>query len=283
MPQIALKNIVIDGSTQFRVEPIEADYVKVLSEAYKDPQHSIPPVKLFSDGSKFFVGDGHARIAARRLLGADSVDAVVKDGGKRAAIHYAIGANEENGARRSNPTRRKCVEFAISNPEHKDKSDRIIADICRVSGTFVGDVRKSMSAGESTVERTKRVGRDGKHYPPNKPSDADENPASVICKRCKRVGPVANCNECKRLREAAGSRAKRQASKSGKVVYDWRTADAAMGPVMREPDVLTKAYGKYADWPTILKTYVEPMAKLLDELSNLRRDTRKALLKIKES
>jgi hypothetical protein len=57
------------------------------------------------------------------------------------AQDLAYGDNYDHGLPRTKEDRRKSVEDALSKERHKDKSDREIARLCRVSHTLVGAVR----------------------------------------------------------------------------------------------------------------------------------------------
>ena len=100
-------------------------------------------------------------------------------GGRIDALKHSLGSNTEHGYRRTPADKRYAVGKALA--EFPDLSSRMIAELCRVSPTFVGEIRKNSqmstvhvdSSGDSALE--KRVGQDGKarRVPRRKPAEED--------------------------------------------------------------------------------------------------------------
>lgn len=131
-------NIRIDGGTQFREktnQDVVTDYKERLKEGAK-----FPPLKTVFDGTTHWLFDGYHRYLAMKDLGiTPEVDYI--QGSQEDAQILAMGANAEHGLQRTNADKRKVVEAAIDHPRLKDKSNREIADICKVSHSFVAAIR----------------------------------------------------------------------------------------------------------------------------------------------
>ena len=176
--QIKLEAINASGGSQARAA-LCADAVAEFAEAMQLGA-DFPPVVLFKDGSTFWLADGFHRVEAAKQAGLDSIRAEVREGTLRDAILFAVGANAEHGLRRSNADKRKAVTMLLADEQWAAKSDRAIAEQCRVSHKLVADVRAeidSLSVGSSpnTCDDT-RTGRDGRQYKPKKVPKVTEYP-----------------------------------------------------------------------------------------------------------
>jgi hypothetical protein len=131
-------NIRIDGGTQFREktnQDVVNDYKERLKEGVK-----FPPLKTVFDGTTHWLFDGYHRYLAMKDLGIEpEVDYI--QGSQEDAQILAMGANSEHGLQRTNADKRKVVEAAIVHPRLQGKSNREIADICKVSHSFVAAIR----------------------------------------------------------------------------------------------------------------------------------------------
>lgn len=131
-------NIRIDGGTQFR-EKTNQDVVNDYKERLKEGA-KFPPLKTVFDGTTHWLFDGYHRYLAMKDLGiTPEVDYI--QGSQEDAQILAMGANAEHGLQRTNADKRKVVQAAIDHPRLKDKSNREIADICKVSHSFVAAIR----------------------------------------------------------------------------------------------------------------------------------------------
>ncbi len=68
--------------------------------------------------------------------------------------------------------KRKAIELLLADPEWAAKSDRSIAEACKLDHKTVAAVRKSV--GE--FPNCPKTGRDGKAYKPRKPKTPDREP-----------------------------------------------------------------------------------------------------------
>jgi hypothetical protein len=162
MKHIALSSINFDSATQVRAEinhEVVVDYAERMEAGDK-----FPPVQLFAEKDRYFIGDGWHRLLAAQKNGQVTIPAEVYQGGRREAIKCALGANTTNGLRRTNADKRKAVEIALR--EFVNLSDRQIADLCGVSAPTVGLVR-AVNCKNLTVKTEDRLGADGKirHLP----------------------------------------------------------------------------------------------------------------------
>lgn len=132
---------------------------------------TLPPVVLFRlPGGKHLIGDGWHRIAAHRKLGRDSIAAQVKDGDAHDALAFACSANSAHGLRRTAADKRRAVELLLCDQGYGGLSDRLIADLAKVSGHFVGKVRAGLDGDQSPPPTARarsstdaaRKGRDGR-------------------------------------------------------------------------------------------------------------------------
>lgn len=117
---------------------------------------TFPPVTVFRDEAGYYLADGFHRLDAARTVGRDTIEAEVYDGGKRAAMLYAAGANATHGLRRTNADKRRAVEVLLHDEEWSQWSDREIARRCGVSHPFVSQIRASLVTvtSEPATERT---------------------------------------------------------------------------------------------------------------------------------
>jgi hypothetical protein len=102
-----------------------------------------PPIDCTFDGSNYWMARGFHRYFAMQAMGLKQVEINYKPGTQEDAQDWALGDNADHGLRRTPKTKRNQVESALAMERHKDKSDREIAKLCRVSHTFVASVRSS--------------------------------------------------------------------------------------------------------------------------------------------
>ena len=207
---VSLDDLEFDTSLQARAAMDDAA-VAEYAELYEGASGTLPPPVVFycEERDRYYIGDGWHRIAAARRLRLKEIDMEIRDGGRAAAVEYAVGANRAHGVRRTPEDKRRAVEIALK--EWPDYSDRKIAELCGVSHPFVSKLRKQVetfppeklgeekqvitlspekSAEENQEESSppepapKRVGRDGKSYtapaaPQPPASKQDEEPEAL--------------------------------------------------------------------------------------------------------
>ena len=168
--KLKLSEIVTDAGTQVRAglnEATVADYAEALAAGGK-----FPPVIVFLDGNRHIAADGFHRIEAVRRIGATQIECDIRRGSKVDALKFALGCNAHHGLRRTNADKRHAVAMAFK--EFPKLSDRALAEMCVVSDTFVGDIRRESTAVKPQLPPPPRIGRDGVERrlppPPMRPS-----------------------------------------------------------------------------------------------------------------
>jgi hypothetical protein len=154
---IKLDEISIYGGTQTRA----ATNDEAIEQYAEDMEAGaeFPPIVAFYDGAKYWLADGFHRYLAAKRNDYSEIAADVREGGRSAALEHALGANATNGLFRTAEDKRHSVEVALE--EWSDKSNAVLAELCRVSVEFVRKQRQKLDKpGPATV-----TGKDGKQYP----------------------------------------------------------------------------------------------------------------------
>lgn len=144
---VQLSQVAIDGGTQPRCEindELVAEYAEAMSAGAE-----FPPIVVFHDGIKFWLADGFHRTHAARRAGLDVLDADVRDGTRRDAILFSVGANAAHGSRRTNADKRKAVMTLLEDEEWSQWSNVEIAKRCAVSDMTVKRCRDELSHQQS--------------------------------------------------------------------------------------------------------------------------------------
>lgn len=152
MTEVPLSLIRQDPDLQLREAGIDPAVVADYAEAM-DAGAEFPPVIVFFDGQGYWPGDGFHRIKATKNLGRETINADVRDGGKREAMLLAVGANANHGLRRTTADKRRSVLALLRDPEWSKWSDREIGKRCAVDHKTVAKVRSEIT-GEFPTERT---------------------------------------------------------------------------------------------------------------------------------
>ena len=140
---IAISQIIRDPKTQQREEidlKVVEDYCEALLSGAK-----LPPVKVKFDGSCYWLYDGFHTLKGAEQAGLKEIEAQITPGNLRDAILESVGVNAEHGLRRSRETKRRAVTTLLTDPEWGKWSDREIARKCKVSNTFVSNLRKNLT------------------------------------------------------------------------------------------------------------------------------------------
>lgn len=146
-------SIRIDGGTQPRQsinEQVVSEYAEALQAGEK-----LPPVVVFHDGTDHWLADGFHRYHAHRKAKRKDIAADVREGTRRDAVLFSVGANAAHGLRRTNDDKRRAVLTLLEDAEWSKWSDRQIAEACGVSVPFVGAVRRPEVAQRQQEARAK--------------------------------------------------------------------------------------------------------------------------------
>ena len=212
--QVPIGDIILDPRLQMRAK---MDF-EVIDE-YAEQLDKLPPCKIvMGEGGKMWLTGGWHRYHGHQKAKRETVPCDVREGTFLDALVEACGENEGHGIRRTIEDKRRAVNSLLSTPEWADRSDRMIADACRVDHKFVGSLRTKTSPktegnahnstpvgdvpnsnnGKVRNEETKRQGKDGKEYSSTKPKNEP-----ILCDRCKRVGAAKDCSACSEARAKA--------------------------------------------------------------------------------
>jgi ParB-like chromosome segregation protein Spo0J len=149
-----LTEINIDNGLQSRVEMSEQviiEYVGVIRNGGK-----MPPVTVFFDGTKYHLADGWHRYFAHKRAGFADIEADIREGTRRDAVLYSVGANNSHGLRRTNADKHKAVMTLLEDFEWSEWNNAEIAKACGVSAMFVGNLRKDFGEEVPKIRKVKR-------------------------------------------------------------------------------------------------------------------------------
>ncbi|MDP3139825.1 MAG: hypothetical protein Q8N17_26250 [Burkholderiaceae bacterium] len=151
-----LDEIRLDGDTQPRTgisEAVVADYAEAILRG-----DALPPVVAFWDGTHRWLGDGYHRVHANRQAGGVMIEVDQRNGTRRDALMYSVGANSHHGLQRTADDKRKAVRLVLEDEEWGQWSDRRISEVTNTSPTFVGKVRASLQPAASVHVDTYKAG-----------------------------------------------------------------------------------------------------------------------------
>jgi hypothetical protein len=156
--RLAITAIRTDGGTQTRAgmdSRTVLEYAEAMTEGVE-----FPPVVAFYDGTDYFLADGFHRVAAARRNGFLEIDAEVRQGTRRDAVLFSVGANAQHGLRRSQADKRRAVETLLADEEWRQWSNHVIAQRCNVSPPFVGKVREATGSVSSERKYVNKHGQE---------------------------------------------------------------------------------------------------------------------------
>ena len=162
MEPINLDIIRLDGGTQARAQLDDCvirDYASCMKEGAQ-----FPPVMVFHDGSDNWLADGFHRVHGAREAGLDSVLADIRQGTRRDAILYSVGANAGHGLRRKNGDLRRAVMVLLADPEWSQWSNCEIARRCACSESYVRSLREQPGELSSHSAKIRTVNRKGRTF-----------------------------------------------------------------------------------------------------------------------
>ena len=163
--EIAISAITVDTVAQIRANGTDPQVVGEYAEAMEQGA-TFPPVVLFHDGADYFAADGFHRIAAANTIGRAAIPADVRQGTRRDAILYAVGANADHGLRRSQADRRNAVLTLLRDPEWSRLSDRKIAEVARIDHKTVAKIRRELTGEFPTTPHLAHSPIVGNYPPP---------------------------------------------------------------------------------------------------------------------
>src|SRR5208282_1066371 len=152
--RLKLDSIRLDAGTQTRAhidDATVAEYAEAMAHGDR-----FPPVIVFQNNGEFIMADGFHRHKAAHRARLKHLLAEVRQGSRKDALRFALGANHKHGLRRTNGDKRRAVELALA--EFGNQSDRLLAEMCGVCVQTIGNIRHQLSILDSSP----RVGKDGK-------------------------------------------------------------------------------------------------------------------------
>ena len=155
MTSVAISSINMDGGTQPRAA-IDFDVVEEYALALASGA-VFPPVVVFFDGSTYWLADGFHRTHAHKVAERQSIECDVRQGTRRDAILFSVGANASHGMRRTNEDKRRAVLALLNDPEWAGWSDGEISRRCAVSQPFVSKLRPAPITPNVMSDRAERT------------------------------------------------------------------------------------------------------------------------------
>ena len=152
----------IDQGIQMRAGGLDAARVEQYAEDMRRGD-DFDPITVFNAQGVFWLADGFHRVAAARKAGLLELPAIIRQGDRRSAILFAVGANAGHGLDRTDDDKRLAVDTLLADPEWRKWVDAEIARRCRVSDPFVKKRREIM-------ENSERVQAAMKGAPPPEPT-----------------------------------------------------------------------------------------------------------------
>jgi hypothetical protein len=149
METLFLPQIRIDGGTQARASMSESvidEYAAALIDGAV-----VPPVIVFFDGADYWLADGFHRHGAHVKACRSEIACEVREGTRRDAVLFSVGANASHGLRRTNEDKQNAVMVMLNDPEWSNWSNREIGRQCAVDHKTVARMR--MVTGEVPTER----------------------------------------------------------------------------------------------------------------------------------
>lgn len=149
---IQIASIRTDGGCQPRAEKlldVIDDYAAAMVQGSE-----FPPITVFYDGADYWLADGYHRRDAAIGAGKTEILADVRQGTRRDAILFSVGANAAHGLRRTNEDKRRSVMTLLADPEWAAWSDREIARRCVVSYELVRQHRPKPSVTVNSDSET---------------------------------------------------------------------------------------------------------------------------------
>lgn len=162
--ELAPAEIRRDGGTQARTgnneEVVEAYTAEMREGRWR--WHEGNRLVVFFDGEAHWLADGFHRTEAAQRAGLTSVPCEVRDGTRRDAVLYAVGANADHGMRRTRDDVRRAIRTLLLDEEWRVWSNAEIARRARTTDKTVAAVRSELESTSEIPRLTERVGADGK-------------------------------------------------------------------------------------------------------------------------
>jgi DNA repair exonuclease SbcCD ATPase subunit len=158
MKKLNLDAIRIDGDTQPR-EELDQEMVAEYAELMRDGT-KFPPIKVYFDGSNYWLVDGFHRYFATKSNGFVSIETEIEEGTQREAQLQSMTANSsQRGKPATARDKRRSVIRMLQDKEWKEWSNVKIAEWIGVSSMTVGRLKIAMT--EKKPDEVKYINRHG--------------------------------------------------------------------------------------------------------------------------
>jgi hypothetical protein len=137
--ELELKQIRLDGGTQVRASIKEEAVIRYATDM--EGGAVFPPMRVFYDGTDYWLSDGFHRYHAALRIGIQSFLCEVDIGTPRDALFYGSTANNLHGQPMDNADKRKITMIFVEDFEWGDWSNAEIARQLHVSAPFVAKMR----------------------------------------------------------------------------------------------------------------------------------------------
>jgi hypothetical protein len=165
--ELELKQIRLDGGTQVRASIKEEAVMRYATDL--EGGAVFPPMRVFYDGTDYWLSDGFHRYHAALRIGIQSFLCEVDTGTPRDALFYGSTANNLHGQPMDNADKRKITMIFVEDFEWGDWSNAEIARQLHVSAPFVAKMR-----GESAPAVRKYITPKGNVAEKRKPEKKDK-------------------------------------------------------------------------------------------------------------
>lgn len=183
--ELRLEQIQVRDDLRVR-EKISSTLVKEYAAAIRSGEE-LPAVTVFQSGEDFWLTDGSHRYAAAEQAGKHIIKCVVRRGNYMEALAHAAGANRRHGLRMSRADKQRAIGLLLLCEEHRDESDRVLADIAGVDHKTVAKRRSEMVTSGEIPQSEERTGRDGRKLRNPKARNRQGVPAKWVQQIPKRV------------------------------------------------------------------------------------------------
>ena len=158
---LALALLRVDGDTQHRI----AIHAAVVAEyaALMEAGAEFPPIRVWWDGTDYWLSDGFHRLAAAKRAGLVSIAAEVLQGSLADAQWDSYAANSAHGVRRTAEETQRVVRLALRHPNAAMRSNVEIAKHLHIPEATLRRWRKLLSSS-SDEDTTRVVTRGGSTY-----------------------------------------------------------------------------------------------------------------------
>ncbi|WP_054533999.1 ParB N-terminal domain-containing protein [Herpetosiphon geysericola] len=158
--EIDTRFVRTDGGTQTRAS-LSMFTVDNYAEAMKDGV-VFPPIITYYDGSEYWLADGFHRLAAAERAGHSAIDCEIRQGTRRDAILYSVGANSNHGLQRTREDVRRAIDLLLRDDEWREWSDSVIAAKVGCNNKTVGSRRAELVAVGEIEDSGIRRAADGR-------------------------------------------------------------------------------------------------------------------------